>query len=175
MRLSALGTAAVGLLVVVVLTAGVMVVSFTLAMPAMGRMARPFALEQVAAIDTSISALEQTLAKEDWKALPEHADQASSALHRLAHGPALTSLTARTEPPTADELRARLKAVHDHLRAAHQALAAKEAERVDAALAKFFARNSSRCAKPPGGAGAVTGVKEHRIPINRTGLRVIPY
>ena len=91
MRLSALGTAAAGLMVVVMLAAGTLVISFTLAMPAMGRMARPFALEQVAAIDTSVGALEQALAKKDWETMQEQADQASSAMHRLAHGPALTS------------------------------------------------------------------------------------
>ena len=122
MRLSALGTAAVGLMVVVVLTAGSLVISFTLAMPAMGRMARPFALEQVAAIDTSVGALEQALAKEDWEAMQEHADQASSALHRLAHGPAITSLTSWNEPPTVEELRAQVRAAHEQLRAAQQAM-----------------------------------------------------
>jgi hypothetical protein len=137
MRLSVLGTAAAGLLWVVVLTAGTMVISFTLAMPALGRMARPFALEQVSALDMSVGALERALAKEDWKTAQEHADQASSALHRLARGPAITSLTSGNESPTVEELRAQVRAAHERLRAAQQALVAKDPGRVHAALGEF--------------------------------------
>jgi hypothetical protein len=137
MRLSVLGTAAAGLLSVVVLTAGTLVISFTLAMPALGRMARPFALEQVSALDTSVGALEQSLAKEDWTTAQEHADQASSALHRLARGPALTSLTSWNESPTVEELQAQVSAAHEQLRAAQQALVAKDTGRVHAALGGF--------------------------------------
>jgi hypothetical protein len=124
--------------VVVVLAAGALVISFCLAMPAMGRMARPFAQEQVVALDTSVGAfVEQALAKEDWAAAREHADQASGALNRLAHGPALTSLTSRNEPPAVEELRARVQAAHEQLRAAQQALAARDSGRVHAALAEL--------------------------------------
>ena len=137
MRLSALGTVAVGLMVVVFLTAGTMVVSFALAMPAMGRMARPFALEQVATVDTSIGALEQARAKEDWKSMQEHANQAFSAMNRLSVGPALPSLTSRNEPPTVDELQAQFKTAFESVRTVQQAIAAKDASRVDATLAEF--------------------------------------
>src|SRR5262249_48078687 len=57
-RLAVLGTVAVGLMVVVMLTAGSQIVSFYLGVPAVGRMTRPFAVEQVSTIDTSVSALE---------------------------------------------------------------------------------------------------------------------
>jgi hypothetical protein len=134
-RLSALGTAAVALTVIVIIAAGAMMVSFTLAMPAMGRMARPFALEQVSTVDTSIGALEQALAKADWKAAEEQAEQASYALTRLSVGPAITSLTSWNEPP--DELRAHVKTAHEHLRTAQQAIAAKDAARVQTALTEF--------------------------------------
>ncbi len=136
-RLSALGTAAVGLMMVVFLTAGTMVVSFTLAMPALGKMARPFALEQVAAVDTSLHALEQARAKEDWKAMQEHASQANSAMNRLSAGPAVASLATRNELPTVDELRAQFKAAHEALRTAQETVAAKDAGGLDAALATF--------------------------------------
>ena len=97
----------------------------------------PFALEQVSALDTSVGALEQSLAKEDWKTAQEHADQASSALHRLARGPALTSLTSWDESPTVEELRSQVRAAHEQLRAAQQALVAKDTGRVHAALGGF--------------------------------------
>ena len=137
MRLSALGTAAAALLVVLVLAAGALVISFCLAMPAMGRMARPFAQEQVAAFDASVGAVEDAVAKADWAGARAHADQASGALHRLAHGPALTSLTASNEPRAVDELRGRVRASHEQLRAAQEALAARDAGRANAALAEL--------------------------------------
>jgi len=134
MRLSALGTAAVGLMVVVVLTAGSMLVCFTLAMPAMGRMAQPFALEQVSTFDSSIAALEKALAKDDWNAAGVQAELASGALHRLAHGPALNALTATGEGLTTVELRKNVKSAHQKLNAARLALEAKDAARANSDL-----------------------------------------
>jgi hypothetical protein len=137
MRLAALGTAAVGLMVVVVLAAGALVISFCLAMPAMGELSRPFALEQVAAIETSTGALGEALAQKDWKTAQAQAELTSGALHRLAHGPALKSLTRIGEPPAVEELRAHVQAAHQHLRAAQQAIAAQDAQRTEATLAQF--------------------------------------
>lgn len=137
MRLSALGTTAVGLMVVVVLTAGSLVIPFTLAMPVMGILARPWALEQVNTIDASVSALEQALAKKDWEAMHDHANRASNAITRLSHGPAIPSLTLRHEPPTVEELRANVKAASEGLAEAHQAIRDKEAGRLEKALQHF--------------------------------------
>ncbi len=136
MRLTVMGGAAVKLLAVIVIATGSMVVSFCLAMPAMGPMARPFAAEQVATIDTSVAAVEPAVAKQDWTAATEQADRASAALARLTVGPALASLTGR-EPPTADELRTQTRSAQDHLRAVRQAVAEKDAGRATAALAEF--------------------------------------
>ena len=83
MRLSALGTVALGLLVVGDPRRGSLVIPFCLGMPATGRIARPFAVQQVASIDTSVGALEQALAKQDWEVMQEHANLASRALARL--------------------------------------------------------------------------------------------
>jgi hypothetical protein len=138
MRLSALGTAAVGLMVVVVLTAGSLVLSFMLAVPAMGRMARPWAVEQVATIDTSISGLDQALAKKDWAAMQEQAEQASNALKGLSVGLAATSLAApRYQTQTVEELRSDVTAANESLREAHQAIREKDANRLEAAMKKF--------------------------------------
>ncbi|HEY7315401.1 MAG TPA: permease prefix domain 1-containing protein [Gemmataceae bacterium] len=136
-RLSVLGTAAVGLMVVVVLMAGSLVIPFCVAVPAVGRMTRPWAVEQVAAIDTSIGGLEQALAKKDWGTMREMADQASNALNRLSAGPSLASLTRGNEPPTVENLRVQLASATEALRDAQQAIREEDAERLSAALKRF--------------------------------------
>ncbi|MEO2091966.1 MAG: hypothetical protein ABGY75_21135, partial [Gemmataceae bacterium] len=111
-------------------------VSMMLAAPAMGQMARPFAIEQVTAVDTAVAAIESALAKQDQETAAEQADRAAAALTRLSGGPALASLTGR-EPPTTDELRAQVKSAQHHLRAMRQALDAKGTDRPTAELAEF--------------------------------------
>src|SRR5207249_6714897 len=55
MRLAALGTVAVALTVLVILTGGSLVVTYQLGAPPTGRMARLFAIEQVDRIDVSVA------------------------------------------------------------------------------------------------------------------------
>ena len=129
---SALGTAAVGLMVVVVLMAGSLVIPFCVGVPTVGRMTRPWAVEQVAAIDTSIGGLEQALAKKDWATMREKADQASNALNRLSAAPALASLTRGNEPPTVEDLRVQLASATEALREAQQTIPDEDAERLSA-------------------------------------------
>jgi hypothetical protein len=137
-RLSALGTVAVGLMVVVILTAGGMVILFQLGVPATGRLVRPFTLQQIATIDTSVGALEQALEKKDWEAMQEQAKQAQHALRLLANaGPAIPALAARSEPAAVAELRAQVKAADESLLEAQQAIRDKDAVRVGAALKEF--------------------------------------
>jgi hypothetical protein len=136
-RLSMLESVSVGLMVVVILMAGSLAVLFCLIAPPMEQMSRPWAVEQVAAIDTSISGLEQSLAKKDWAAMQEQADQASMALRRLSFGPAIASLTRWNESPTVEELREQVKTASEGLREAQLAILDKDAERVQAALRKF--------------------------------------
>lgn len=137
MRLAALGTAAVGLMVVVMLTAGSLVVAFTNGMPALGRMTRPWANEQVATIDTSIRGLEQALAKKDWGSIQEQAEQTSNAMNRLLAGPAVSSLTRGNDSSKVEELRAQLKAASASLRKAQQAILEKDAGQLESALQEF--------------------------------------
>jgi hypothetical protein len=137
-RLSALGTAAVGLMVVVMLMAGALVISFTLGVPAVGRIARPFALQQTATIDTSVGALEQALAAKNWDAMQAEATRAAGAVSRLeGAAPAVPALAGWGEPPTPEDLRAHLKAADESLAEAQRAIQAKDAERLKAALQKF--------------------------------------
>jgi len=137
MRLAALGTVAVALLALVMFIAGTLLVSFCLGAPAMGVMARPFALEQVSTIDTSLGALDEALAKADWDAMDKHAHQASSATNHLLHGPAIKSLTSRSQSPTAEELRADVEGTSEALSDVQRAVREKNAEQAKAALAKF--------------------------------------
>jgi hypothetical protein len=46
-------------------------------------------------------------------------------------------MTRWNEAPTVDDLRAQVKAAHDNLRAAQQAMAAKDAGRLEAVLTDF--------------------------------------
>jgi hypothetical protein len=139
-RLSAWGTLAVGLMVAAVLTAGSLVVPYMLAAPESGRIARPFAMQQIASIDTSLAALEQALAKQDWASVQRHAGRAAEALDVLAAaGPAVGSLTPRYGPPDSEELRAQLKSAGGCLSEAREAAREKDADRVGAAVRKFRA------------------------------------
>lgn len=136
MRLTVMGGVAVKLLAVIVIATGSMVVSFSLAAPPLARMARPFAAEQVTAVDTATAAVEAAVVKSDWAAAAEQTDRAAAALTRLSGGPAVASLTGR-EPPTTDELRDRTSSAQDHLRALRQALGDMNTGRATKALAEF--------------------------------------
>ncbi|HEY7159099.1 MAG TPA: permease prefix domain 1-containing protein [Gemmataceae bacterium] len=137
-RLSTWGTVAVALMVVGILTAGSLVIPYQLAAPASGRIARPYAEQQIASLDTSMAALEEALAKKDWKLIQEDASQASQAVGKLiAAAPAIGSLTPHHGSPTMEELRTRLRSAADCLSEAQQAAHEKDAEGVQAALRKF--------------------------------------
>src|SRR5579885_525258 len=133
-RLAALGTAAVALMVVVVLTAGSQIVSFYLGAPAAGRMVRPFAVEQAGAIDAAVNGIEQAVARKDWADAGKHADQASAALNQLSSGPALASLAPGNQPMPTGELRSHLRAASDALPEVRQAIRDRDAGRLEAAL-----------------------------------------
>jgi hypothetical protein len=135
MRLSALGTVAAALMVVGMLMAGSLVIPFELAMPAMGRLARPFALQQIATIERSMNTLEQAIASKDWEAMQGQATGASQAVSRL--GASAFGLLSRPGQPTANELWARLDRANESLLQAQQAIREKDAERLRAALQKF--------------------------------------
>jgi hypothetical protein len=119
------------------LTAGSLVIPTVLAIPAMGKMARPWAEQQVAAVDASVSRIEQALATKDWDKAQKHAKLATSAMTRLSAGPAVTSLTAGNEPQSVDEMRGQLTAARDRFGEAQQAIASKDASRLEAALKQF--------------------------------------
>ncbi len=151
MRLSAMGTAAAGLMFVVMLTAASMIIPFMLGLPAVGRIARPFATEQLAMIDTSVSALEQSAQKQDWAAVEGYANRASNAITKL--GIVADSLTIRHLPPTVADVRAHLNSAKESLQEIQQASREKDAERLQSAVKKFRERYApvAEAAKRPGG------------------------
>ncbi len=138
MRLSALGTAALALLAVVVLTAGILVVSFCLGMPAMGRIARPYAVQQVARIDAAVTAAEQALAAKDWKEIEKHTSDAKETTAKLLEaGPAIASLSAGNHAPSVAELRREVSISHQDLGEALEAIRLADAAQLQTAFQKF--------------------------------------
>jgi hypothetical protein len=138
MRMSALGTVAVGLMVVVMLMAGSLVIPYMLTAPATRQLAQPFALEQADKIDTAVIALEQALAKKDWEAMAEPADRLKKALDKLSSTalvlPALTSFQGSMG---AEELRKHLNASIVYFVEAQQAIRYRDAARLEPKLQQF--------------------------------------
>ena len=138
MRLSALATVACGLTVVVVLTTGSLVVLFCLGLPASGRLAQPYAIQQISQLDASTAALDQAMAQKNWTAMHDQVDRANLALENLLRtGSALPALTSKNEPPTVQELRAQVQAASESLAQAQQAIRDKDESRLETAIQGF--------------------------------------
>jgi hypothetical protein len=139
MRLSALGTAAVGLMVVAILQAASLSIPFMLAMPPLAT--RSFAMDQLTAIDTSVAKLEQAMAKKDWEAVQDNAALASYAADNLAKlGVAARVLASRQEvrdQTTVDELRGQINSASECLHEAQQAIRDRDADRLSAVMQRF--------------------------------------
>jgi hypothetical protein len=136
-RLSVLGTAALGMMVGVFFVTGALVIPFELGLPAMVQIATPFVNEQMETIDASIRAIEQARDKKDWAAVGDNAERASSAVDRLSTVAGALPTPARQGKPTVDELRAWLKSAHEHLLEAQKANRDKDAGRLDEAMKNF--------------------------------------
>ncbi len=134
MRLSALGTLALGLFVVVIMMTTSLVATFCVATPNLAPMVRPWAVEQVARIDAAIDGIEQARIKKDWDAMREQAEQASSATARLAHGPAIHSLLGWSASPTVWELRASVQSMTQNLLETQTAIRDKDDIRLSTSL-----------------------------------------
>lgn len=138
MRLSALGTVAVVLMIVVWLASASLVICFCLGIPATSKVVREYALDQVATVDASVIALNQAKAKHDWVAMQDHATRASTALDHLREAPtAIYALRSGNEPTTVEELHASIKAARVHLGEAQQAIREKNAAKLGVAMEKF--------------------------------------
>jgi hypothetical protein len=152
-RVAALGTAAVALTIVVALMTGSMLIAFELGAAPVGRMARPWAVEQVSSTSRSFSAIGQALAKKDWSEVEKQAERAANSLGLLSQGPAIASLTRWNETPTVEDLRAQLNRTREELRVVQQASTAKDTSRLQTALQRLneaWSPLQAAAARPPG-------------------------
>jgi hypothetical protein len=125
--------------VVIVMTVS-LVATFCLAAPEVGPMVRPWAVEQVASIGAAIDGIEQARAKKDWDTMQDQAEQASSAIERLARGPAIDSLVGWGASPTLRKLRDDVHATTENLRDVQKAIREKDEIRLSTSLREL--RNS---------------------------------
>jgi hypothetical protein len=136
-RVAALGTVAVTLMIVIGLMTGSMLVAFEVGAPALGRMTRPWAVEQVGSASKSLTAIEQALSSKDWPEIEKQTEAAATSLRMLSQGPAIASLTRWNEAPSIEELRSQLSQAHEELRAVQQASAARDTTRTETALVRL--------------------------------------
>jgi len=134
MRLSALGTSALGLFLVVIVMTVSLVVTFCKATPSVGPMVRPWAVEQVASIDAAIEGIEQARVKMEWGMMREQAEQASSATERLGRGPAIYSLVGWGTSPTLGELREKVQATSENIKKVQKAIHEKNQDLLSRSL-----------------------------------------
>jgi len=137
-RLAALGTAALGLMVVVLFTASSLELPFMVGLPPMVReQHQKNARGWIDRIDTSVRSLEQARAKKDWEEMSKQRYRAAEALEELGRTVPSLAAQARPEQPTGAELQAQVQAASESLREAKQAILDMNAERLEAALKKF--------------------------------------
>jgi hypothetical protein len=136
-RLSVLGTVALGMMVGAFLITGALVIPFELGMPAMVQIATPFVNDQMESIDTSTRAIEQAMVEKDWEVLGGNTERALRAVNRLSAVAGALPTPARQGRPTVDELRAWLKSAHEYLLEAQKASHDKNAGRLEEAMKNF--------------------------------------
>ena len=137
-RLSALGTTAVGLTLLAVLVGAALVIPYQLGAPATGRLVRELAMRQLNTINASVNKLEQALAQKDWAVLQQHALRAEQAANRLGTTQLVViSLSARTDSPSIEQLRGKLLSANECLVQVQQASQEKNYERLKVAIKNF--------------------------------------
>lgn len=91
MRLSALNSLALGMLVVVVMMSVSMVLPFLLSVPAVGKMTKPWMVQQITIIDSSLIAAREAAKKADRPEMDKEFKKISTALKSISEGPAFTT------------------------------------------------------------------------------------
>ncbi len=104
MRLSALNTLALGLLMVVLIMSVSMVLPFLLSTPTLGRMTPPSMINQLESIDTNLTEAQQAAKKNDDLAVAWQLNRASNALSALSSRPAFSTWLQISDQQTADAL-----------------------------------------------------------------------
>jgi hypothetical protein len=136
MRLAALGTGGLGLTAVVFLAAVAIIIPFVVGLPS-AKIVRPFASQEVANVDSSISALEKAHEKNDWGAMEDHVHHALQALARLESGSTLRALATGNEPTANRDLQLHCAAAKDALLDLQHAIQNKQADLVAPLLKRF--------------------------------------
>ncbi|HBI46019.1 MAG TPA: hypothetical protein DDY78_24660 [Planctomycetales bacterium] len=138
MRLAALGTAALAMTVVAVITAGSIELPFLIQLRGMGQISTSSAIRRMATIDQSVGALDQAMHQKDWRAAQENADRASKAITSLSAAAGWgNKTTSRDEQATVDRFQARLMLANEALTEALWAIRDKDEARLKAAMQKF--------------------------------------
>lgn len=136
-RLSVLGTAALGLLVAVVMMAGSLIVLHVISLPAMQKVARAGAMESMTVIDKMVTTLDVSQAKPDWDFLQRQSGQVTKALNALPEGPMLNTLAKWDEGRTTDDIQTKWKALQEAFEKVQQAILAKDATQAQQMLKAF--------------------------------------
>jgi hypothetical protein len=136
MRLAALGTTAMALMFVVILTTASMLIMFCLAMPALSVIARPWAMERVVSIDNAIDAFEKAQAIKDWPAMKEHAEKAIQGSIQLGSGP-VVSIAPRNDSGKAENLRRHVSSVQIILSDLRFAAVERDEQKIESSLRQF--------------------------------------
>lgn len=140
MRFAALGTVAVALMSVVLLTGGSLVISFCLGAPASGKVAESLALEQVSQIGQAATSLDQATRKDtwDWEAMPQPAERISQAIDKLLIAPSvLLALSNRSGSPSEGELQELVRSARDNLGKMQRAIRDRDANEYNSAMRQF--------------------------------------
>jgi hypothetical protein len=139
---------------VVMLTGAAVVLPVAAGLPAMNaRAPEPIVVNQTEYIDTSVTAMEEAMARKDWDAMQKHAAEAASAANSLERmGATAPTLASLHEQAKVDDLRVQLKTSRESLQDAQMAIFSKDASRLEAAMRKFHAAYGSvrSAAKPAG-------------------------
>lgn len=130
MRLSALGSVGLVLSIVSLFIAGAISLPFFVGLPALGKLAAPFALEQISSLDTAMAELEKARAANDWESMPEQIARMQSALAQLEVAvSAIPSLTQPAERISVADARARIQSSMENLELLRQAVREKDSAR----------------------------------------------
>jgi hypothetical protein len=138
MRLAALGTLALAMMVVTMITAGSMELPFFIQPPATVQISASWSIRDMATIDVTVGALEEAMDNKDWDAAQKCAGRASEAAKNLSGAAERANeTTPKDEQPMVDQFRRRMAAANKSLAAAQVAIQEKDEERLKAAMKKF--------------------------------------
>jgi hypothetical protein len=139
MRFAALGTIALGLAVVVVVTSASLVVPLVVGFPAMGKITKQSLEARAGALGTTVGELERAMARQDWDAMRGQADRAKREAEEWVKALDALPGSPTSGKPTREEMTAGAKSADESLSAVRSAVNDKDAARLAEALKKFHA------------------------------------